>query len=642
MAYLRGDEFQQLFRSYYAAPAFASHFRTEADLLLYARQIILYRETIWILAKHTMEQLQSLALQVSDIARYADVVHRMEKLENISFLLDENWSFSNAATSVRKDETLRSMVRLVKDHVRLFPGRLKTMNWYDRGIPAGMMGQSIPEEVQLEILRALPPVQRLGSLTADNWMKLAAHPETTELRYLERIHTDMPADRWFGSHYDYRQLLQRCRGLYSLKIPALGQGSFNWAVQEKRSMESLDKDNILNNSCSGSGLLSDDGSRPAHLEYGLVPLSEVALREYRTPFTDEIDDIAFAFSNTLTIFQVTTSKGLSDLPRTFHIGQGWVDLPKLTRLEINVGLSQLMVHPDLLGHCPNVINLRLADGIYDYSCQDIMPCSPASLANLEDIYLRGWSALTFHPDTLHSTTKLIRLILFTAVDDDDVYYIPPLNELNWSYGLMDNSFDGTEFQNPPAIFRPRWTWDWHLPHLKTLRLSSEFAYHFRFEMLLGCPVLEWLSLNIRSSDAYGRTICQDDMFGSSIKGDISSPQRRIISATLLELAMYGRWIMDDDRMHDFLSVMAPNLEVLVMDQWEGMTLGGLVRMVRTLPNTCKAVHTSLPQPSDESMKQLGMLCATSEFDREGVLPVAIYFYDNIFFDEFRAEYYLSL
>ncbi|KAK5821418.1 hypothetical protein F5H01DRAFT_411196 [Linnemannia elongata] len=87
--------------------------------------------------------------------------------------------------------------------------------------------------------------------------------------------------------------------------------------------------------------------------------------------TDEADDIAFAFSDTLKDLHISaTSADIQDspLPRTIEIGRGWVDMLVLTELRIAAYNLRLLIDQMLLSHCPNLTTVHLYDvsGYYPY------------------------------------------------------------------------------------------------------------------------------------------------------------------------------------------------------------------------------------------------------------------------------------
>ncbi|KAF9901396.1 hypothetical protein EC991_006216 [Linnemannia zychae] len=638
-AYYLSDDFIQHCQSYHISPAYAHILYPKQKLFQLYRQVLLYREVTWMLADPILEQLQSLTFPVSDIKRYLAIVSRMESLEQIRLLLDEVWthpvianSASAAETRTRMDDVLRIAVQLVRRHTRLFPRRLKMVSSCNRDKRVGKSGLALPEHIQLMIFLLLPPARRLTTLTEDNWMQLMAHPESTDLRYLKTLRCTLPPETWFGPRYDYRLLLQRCRALRDLQILSMGQGSFSWAVEEKRSIESLGVD-IGNNSRKGHEAVQwKEDPRAAYRQYGLVPLETFFISELLLPLTDEIDDVAFAFSRTLINITVTTL-GDSTEGRWLHIGRGWVDLPMLTCLDIQISSARLVIHPDLLTHCPSLTHVKLTDRTYGYHCQDIVPCQPAQLGNLMALNLVGWSALTFHHATLHSAINLSMLKITMDIDPDEGCFIPPPAELKWSYGIEDNVRIGTEYEDPPPIPRPRWTWNWYLPNLHSLELTAEFAYYFQFQLLPGCPSLMSLSLDMHSIDNDSLIMIEEDLVAPSVRDDPTSPTIRIEVPTLRYLNLRGRWIMNDAYMLDLMSGMFPNVEDWVLDGWEDITLRGLVNVLRTQPNNrYRSVYTSLPLPSEAEKEELGIVVHNRVADRGTVLDATVYFYDGPYGD----------
>ncbi|KAF9081883.1 hypothetical protein BGX29_004214, partial [Mortierella sp. GBA35] len=104
------------------------------------------------------------------------------------------------------------------------------------------------------------------------------------------------------------------------------------------------------------------------------------------------------------------------------VGKDWIDLPLLTHLTLYTLYSRVVVDRNLLKHCPNVVSVDISDITVEYQCENIVPCLPAHLSSLETLSLTGWPALTFHPSTLDSTTKLKELSLTCSTYVYDEYY----------------------------------------------------------------------------------------------------------------------------------------------------------------------------------------------------------------------------
>ncbi|KAF9902302.1 hypothetical protein EC991_005042 [Linnemannia zychae] len=218
----------------------------------------------------------------------------------------------------------------------------------------------------------------------------------------------------------------------SLTVRSLGTDGFKWAVQEKKAM--LDR---LCRNGKGGQLLFQKSAASSHLAsnqstHGLVPLSSIHIDEFST--VEEIDDIVFAFSQTLESLTVFKYLKLYDSQPPLQIGQGWIDLPLLTNLNLQGCWTRLDIDRNLLSHFPNLVCLDMADYTSDYNCSDIVSCSAASLKSLEELELVGWPALTFHPETLSSTKRIKTLRMMTRAEEDDWRFIPPLEELVISFG----------------------------------------------------------------------------------------------------------------------------------------------------------------------------------------------------------------
>ncbi|KAG0205925.1 hypothetical protein BGX33_007641 [Mortierella sp. NVP41] len=615
----QGQEFEHMHmcRMDRIPPTYVETFKSKEELLRRCHQALLFREATWALASSILEQLQSISIPLSGIRRYIGVIDRFKRLEYAHFVMDEPFDYHGAgpdeSTRSRKEEAMCVLIQFAQEHQRLFPGCLRRASTSDSGMWPDAI-QACPKETELALVQILPPLERPEYLTKLNWPQFAAHPlSIPDLRFVEKLHNKTSPDKWFDTSCDYEQLLQRCRSLSELDIISPGPGIFKWAVKEKKKSERLVRDRNLRRN-NGEGMVR---STEDDLKYGLVPLKVVTLHEGSTQFTDEIDDIAFPFSDTLSELSVCTSRLALDGPRPFHVGRGFVYLPLLTRLDFQRSLCRLLVHEDLFDLCPNLVFVNLDDLTNLYECEDIVPCFPADLDILVTLRLSGWSALTFHPDTLHSTKDLKYFDIGLYYDDYEGCYIPPLQELNLSYGIEDDSLDIFWIHFLPTIIRPQWTWDWYLP-----------------QMLQGCPELRELSLLMYTfEDPVSRAITHSNLFAPRI-GPIDhddndrntpAPEERILMHNLTKLRMEGNWTMDDAVLLAFLPGMFPNLKEMKEVDWLGATLKGLVKAFRVVKTLEKVTTTSQRKPSAEEMEEFGMCLEDEGLDKEKVLPVSIAF-----------------
>ncbi|KAG0286392.1 hypothetical protein BGZ96_009483 [Linnemannia gamsii] len=219
----------------------------------------------------------------------------------------------------------------------------------------------------------------------------------------------------------------------------------------------------------------------------------------------------------------------------------------------------------------------IAIAFKQYNCDEIVAYPPfVQLNHIEHLHLDGWTALTFDPSTLLSTTKLRHLSISvhaTNVNDMDDYYfenfIPPVDELCRSYGIKTGQLAAVAEMDlaPPEVIRPRWTWDWNLPLLSSLQLTAEFALLFEFRMLLGCPSLGWLYLVIRSirdrRDVWDVSAQPCTPVPSQTRTisetDLSMPPSSATATAVKEICMYS-WLMPklDCLLQYFKTAAAPN------------------------------------------------------------------------------------
>jgi hypothetical protein len=618
-------------------------------------------------AEPILEQLQGLTIPISDIDRYLEVVGRLGTLKQVTFVLDEPFDFNARhyasitqknpewvrirekegrvprewTGKKRKAETMRKMVKFVKEHSLMFRGQLDSVMFKD-GMVWWEAPQSCPEDVQLKILSIIRPAPKLTTLTADDWILVKAHPDTIDLSWIEAIDTSKFARPVFEEFFSQsRGILQRCRRLTALITQPLGRDGFKWAVQEKRDVDHLGVNWISGTSSSATdGVLQQDGEEsPAYVKYGLVPVVRVELKEEHCSLIsdEEVNDLAIAFNQTLrTLLVEGHSRSWQFLPniyeRNLYIGRGWVDMPVLTRLHLHLTDTdyRVVVDRELLEHCPNVASFEIGDNTWEYECAEIVSCLPGHLPQLEKLSLTGWSGLTFDPATLHSTRKLQGLSVGYPSHESRAVFIPPPAELFRSFGLNDRGTvvaeetKDDEEEVGERIVRPRWTWDWQLPRLWSLSLSGETGYLFQFKMLAGCPQLKWLTLSIwtRDCEMHSRVITEDDLFLAGSEEEIV--KERIVAKSVLYLTLDGNWLVESETvLTQFLSGMFPSVTDLTT---RGGSDGGgvfspsfglpfLVNTIRNNP-TCKweYVYTELEDPIRQEILDYGLYSRMYELE----------------------------
>ncbi|KAK3808106.1 MAG: hypothetical protein JOS17DRAFT_766173 [Linnemannia elongata] len=573
-------------------------------------ETIMYYEVCWATANPIFEQLESLTIPLIDSQRYLDNIHRLRKLTHVCFNVNNTFMYHfNADDTLFRligehtKNAVQAMIAFVKKHQRMFKGRLKVVSIKDVGRWQSNSGLC-PRNIQMEVARAAPPLSRPRYLTAVNWDQFAAHPHSTELAFVREIWCRQPVREWFDGPVDIQEMLRRCRSLRTLDVASLGRDAFKWAVQDRNFQDEQDPST----------------SHQVQL-IPLPPLATVTIDDFDT--VEEINDLAFAFSQTLQSFTILCLPRVAISLTSPRFGHGWVDLPLLTFINFRGHWNRVIMDQDFFIHCPNVESLNIVDNTTQYLLKDIGPsCRPAQLERLKTLHLRGWAALLFHPDTLHSTKKLWLLQLRTDFDGDLLtYFIPPVEDLDLHYGKRgeESLKSGAEEEDVIGVepSRPQWTWDWYLPSLEKLVLTSEFAYRIEFKMLMGCPSLEILELDMSSEDdQHTRVITEADFFMqpspnlNDDEGDIDrsseAGMKRIVASSVQTLRLSGAWHITDTLLLPFLTGTFPNLTEWIEQSWKGYTLPGLIDAIRTGEHTWYDIRVELPEPTREEMVEYGL------------------------------------
>ncbi|KAF9114752.1 hypothetical protein BGX30_006493, partial [Mortierella sp. GBA39] len=616
-ACMQGPEFSRIYRTYSFLQSHIWRFDLTCEPIQMYYRAVLYREINWHLTSRILEQLKSISISASDLDRFYSIMSRLGSVEHMEFILDEaidyNWDYFGGVSGelmsspkAREAGLMLAMIQFVRDHTQRFPGRLRTVSCSNGGL-WNDLEQKWPEETKLEILRLLPPLRSPTSLHRDNVQHVTLRLDSTDLSHVQEIYCarSFSPRPWFTAFRDNLHLIQRCRALKSLDMDTLGPGTFKWAVQEKKALGSGKKVSWL------------DRSRSAYLylEHGLVSLEKVHLKEGAgEPLTDELDDIVFAFDQTLRSIKFS-SMYLSSLPsRPIHLGRGWVELAALEYLSFYT--RRLVLDRLFFKLCPSLKSARLYDGSDPDRCEDVTTCLPADLPSLESLILIGWCAFQLHPATFHSTPNLRELTAGSRKKVDLSYFTPATDALHEPFGFQDDATETVMSTRARAaeIVRTLWTWDWHLPSLNRLALTGEFAYQFQFRMLNGCPAVEKLDLNNKTYDGrLDRVLSYADLswpgsINSNGDNPVGAPQQTVVAPALQSLRLMGSWRIDDSLLPQFLTVMTPNLDTLDAFGLKGFTLKALADVVKMQPNTIKKVYFRRPDPSPkDSVVDAGFL-----------------------------------
>ncbi|KAG0075097.1 hypothetical protein BGZ90_010202 [Linnemannia elongata] len=564
-------------------------------LLYYLHGVSLLRETIWALAVPILDQLESLTIPLSDIRRYCAVVERLGRLERICILQDEiyqNGDTIDEGSRSRRDESMQAMVMFVKAHAQCHPGHLKDVHCETNTWPFGYL--YFPDEIRLQVYRALPPPTKRKTIDTYNYLPVLAHPQTVDLGHVEQIYQARSGFPWLEKAVrEEPRFLQRCRRLKSIHMNSLGRGSFDWAVSERRSVDDNGFVTIEDTDNSGTNFNHNDFNiNNEHRSAGTLKSLAVGNAPHGTRRPPVMGSIS------------TPEESIFP---TCYIGRGWVDM-RLKTLRVDSNGAQLMLDPFLFTQCPDLIEVGLSDGTRKYQCQEIPLSIPAQLSSLEKLNLQGLPALSFHPATFETTTKLKRLLLSVKAGSQTSFYIPPVEEL-------------TAFYDGSSGVGSLWTWDWHLPQLTELHLTGEFAYRFQFRMLRGCPALRELGLNMRNAPYTGKhtriltirdfsaedntTVTSTNT--TSINADLQNQTpAHIVLQSLKQLLLAGTWIIDDSIIPLLLHEMCPAIRIIALQDCIGFSSTSIANTLRTSSNPFLELSLSSPPPSAEEQVQLGM------------------------------------
>ncbi|KAG0338141.1 hypothetical protein BG000_004498 [Podila horticola] len=368
----------------------------------------------------------------------------------------------------QRTRDLEAAVEFVRHHTVLFRGTLKKVMCPTNYALGGLVGQSCPPHILSQMLGLLPSLDRPTRLVNRNWKQFIADREQTNLEHVTLIDVWEHGEPWYAD-LKAKPFLHRCTALKFFNMVSLGPDSFKWALK----MDAT----------------------------AVPPLERVAIRAAQEPFGSEVDDIGKAFGETL---QMLFVEGHGPQPygqSTFsnptnsqivRAGYGW-QMPALYWLSVKMVSERLDIGPNLMSSCPSLRSLMLTDWLRTYDLREIRQALPACVPDLTQLYLAGTPALTFNPDTLHSTKKLTTLVL-GAPSALDRIFTPSVHAVS-----QEHAFVTEEVVIRNNISRPRWTWDWDLPNLVTLHLSIEFSLPFQFRLLQGTPNLQEMSLTILST-----------------------------------------------------------------------------------------------------------------------------------------------
>ncbi|KAK3821503.1 MAG: hypothetical protein J3Q66DRAFT_333465 [Benniella sp.] len=615
----------------------------------------IYHQLTWTLCQDHLESIDSLTIPLRDIQRYIDHVHQFTSLSSVKFsiLISEynreyghgRYTFDPTCgiEETERDRFFGGMVEFVRQHTFIHKNVLRNVAVPRSGELYRTDQHSTPD-VYYAIQSLLPSFQNLRSITTGK-IELLARPTDTTPGLLESI-TVLPhsgnlqpeeISELLSKHPSF---LPRYRSLKHLTTKTLGPDMFQWAVQEKKKQkEAEEQEGIVDRHLSSW--------QHGHHTNDLVSLQSIRISNNQSsPLGQELNDIAFAFSDSLEEWSVEDNFGLyeesveeekgeydddddddddeDDHASRITYGQGW-DLPRLRSLSFEGFGWRLHFDMDALERSRTLESLTMHDDMIIYWLWDIRPWSVVSLPHLKKLDLKGSPALHFNMDSLHQSPCLEELTMkMTPLPDDDngycQYRISSLDGLEYdsdTEGVEDHESSG--MSGPSQQYRliggrPRFTWDWHPSNLRKLDLVAVFAFMFDFRWLQHLPNLQSLRLDISSpvktpcrrhiplKDLLRREPQQASNEGGS--GEFIS-DRYISLPKLALIELNGDWIFGEKVMDTLCMAVAPNLSSFIYNsRYEELSLKECIALSRKMPRLKKMQLRTYP--SWEDFYRLGL------------------------------------
>jgi len=629
----------RLYEKYVNEGCIANNVRDECrnEVLESALEVDIRKQLTWTLCQDHPETIEILTIPLEDIQRYIDCAHRFTSLSNLHFsgvgigwhhesMRVNDWN-QRIIEQRELDRLIEGMIEFVRRHTSINKNVLRSVRLPS---PYHLPGTDQHSRLDLHygIQSHLPPLQSSRKLLTD-WIELLARHTDTSLSHLEAL---CVISNTAGRQEDVSKLLSRhppilprCRALKHLAVDTLGPDMFQWAVLERKQKEAKQQQGSI----LGQNLSS---WHQGHHSSDLVSLQSIRIfNEKSSPLGQELNDIAFAFSDSLEDFDVRDgivrpSRFVDQATASQAVlhGQGW-NLLHLRRLSFEMSDLKLHFDMDALQRSHPLESLTMHDDMVTYRHQDIRSWSVVHLPHLKKLDLKGSPAVHFNMGSLHHSPCLEELDLRMAIinpNDTFVFYrMPSPEELEHedTQGIDDHELSGMSDSNQSYQSierRPRYTWDWHLPNLKKLELAAVFAFMFDFQWLQYLPNLQTLQLSTLSSvnRLHERHITSKDLSKREQQQQLDEDgsreilSDRYISLPKLELIQLdGHWIIEEKVLEILFLTVAPNLHRIDFgSDCTGYTLEECVALSRKMPRMKKLF--------------LPILSAGDEIQRVGLVP----------------------
>ncbi|KAF9148697.1 hypothetical protein BG015_009551, partial [Linnemannia schmuckeri] len=504
----------------------------------------------WAFCCSNAERIKTLHVPISDIGRYLTLIPRLKVLANVTFQVDKNLNvpiYWDQGTSKEKESLARlkedrarhleDMVLFVQEHQRYHRNVIQTAQCANDRV----YQDYCPIEYQVRLFQFLPPLVKPQTLDIRNWIQFSARVAETDVSLVKIIALKGAPLLTYDLDRLMKQevFLRRCRHLEQIALTTSSEDIFEWAVQERKDFDDATAATAAAAAITGN-VHGDRAVVVPQQRLALVPLQSYNVEFNRSSSGRQASDALYAFGNTLqninisfrTLWLPDSVPTNSDAPLfpEFKLGGSfdnnyditpppWLYLPQLESMDINTQDILLKLHPSLFARSPKLSYVSLGDQRSRYSFSDVVYWEPAHLPDLTQMSLVGTPAISFHPDTLKSTPKLHLLGLQMPFTESSSYIPDPEDFERYEEedtpgdNNANHSFSSAYPMAPTSQrLQPIWTWDWDLPQLTHLTLTSEFAYRFEFRMLNGTPSLAVLTLDFNSETGrHDRTIGMEDL-----------------------------------------------------------------------------------------------------------------------------------
>ncbi|KAF8942896.1 hypothetical protein BGZ47_006033 [Haplosporangium gracile] len=345
-----------------------------------------------------------------------------------------------------------------------------------------------------------------------NWERFRHYLKDTPVEKVKRLRYFY--EEWPEAEWDQVGLLKKCRSLEKFSSRIFDPTIFKFAIEEQQDRDiyqELCKRGVAGASTSLGGGRSHGG----HYGPGKdpVPLRKVNLKNCSIGFIHPVlEDICTAFKSSLESVVCRLDSADSCL-----FLSPFCDMPRLTVLDLRHDCSNALVNDaSFLRACPNLKTLRLRDGNMEQTSTietSIALYEPWHLPCLEELVLVGTACDLFNYESLAYSPQLQSLRLECDVPDMGVHVVSKM------------------YQEHLAL--PSWNWTWKLPRLHTLALKGRPAHLFRACLLLGCPKLTSVHLDV---GRVPRSVTSTRDALSTTLSTFNSPVR--------SLTLKGHWFMN--------------------------------------------------------------------------------------------------